>query len=127
MTRKDEIEKALNFFAPSWWGGDKGEAMSDKELTVSYEGFRKGASWADEHPQSPWISVRDDLPCNHEEIWPMTEKLIYTKKVLVALIDGTVRLLSMLYDEANDKWEWEIKNLSDEIVFWAPIPELPKK
>lgn len=27
---------------------------------------RKG--WSDNHPKSPWISVADDLPCNHKEL-----------------------------------------------------------
>ena len=77
--------------------------------------------------ETPWINVKDDLPCNHEELWVMTGGLIYTiytEKVLVILTDSTVRLLSMLYDEVNDKWKWEFK---DNIIFWMPIPELPKE
>ena len=30
--------------------------------------FESGAKWADENPKSPWISVEDDLPCDHEEL-----------------------------------------------------------
>ena len=35
--------------------------------------FEKGAKWTDTHPKSPWISVKDDLPCNHKELLLSTE------------------------------------------------------
>lgn len=96
-------------------------------FTLMCDSFKQGAKWADEHPQSPWISVKDDLPCNHEELWVMAGSLIHTKKVLVSLTDDTNRLLSMLYDEVNDEWDWESKIIKSKIIFWTPIPELPKE
>lgn len=75
--------------------------------------FLEGANFA---LNNQWISVDEDLPCNHEELWVMTGKLMYTKKVLVVLTDNTVKALSMLYDEANDEWKWE-SILRDKIKF----------
>ena len=59
MTRKEEIANAAD------------KAFSTKAFYVpTFEilGFTFGARWADEHPKSPWISVKDDLPCNHLEL-----------------------------------------------------------
>ena len=119
MTREKEIEnKAIEKSAEYRF-----EQLYSYNNDV-YSGFIQEAQWADKNPKSPWISVKDDLPCNHEELWLMTGSLIHTKKVLVVLIDGTIRLLSMLYDEVNNKWKWESK---DNIIFWTLIPELPKE
>ena len=123
MTREEEIRNAIDTIFPI----PPSEKGRKYEQALMATGFEAGVKWADHNPKSPWISVKDDLPCNHDELWVMTGRLIHTKKVLVALIDGTVRLLSMLYDEVNDKWEWESKILKDKIIFWTPIPEPPKE
>ena len=39
---------------------------NDKEFVE--KAFIEGAKWADNSPKSPWISIEDDLPCNHEEL-----------------------------------------------------------
>ena len=118
MTREEKISKA----AYSQYCNSESICFN-----LMCDSFKQGAKWADENPKSPWISVKDDLPCNHKELWMMTGGLIYTiytKKVLVVLTDNTIRVLSMLYDEVNDKWKWEFK---DNIIFWMLIPELPKE
>ena len=51
MTRKDEITIASCAY------GSGGSSID----------FEAGAKWADNNPKSPWISVEDDLPCNHRE------------------------------------------------------------
>lgn len=117
MTRKD-IEQ-LNVVEPYCFESNREEQWYDI-------GLKHGLEIADNNPKSSWISIGEDLPCNHEELWIMTGSLIHTKKVLIALIDDTIRLLSMLYDEVNNKWKWE-SNLKDKIIFWAPTPELPKE
>ena len=52
MTREDEISIASCAY------GSKGSSID----------FEAGAKWSDANPKSPWISVEDDLPCNHEEM-----------------------------------------------------------
>lgn len=85
--------------------------------------FEAGAKWADKHPKSPWISVDDDLPCNHEEL--ITTEGNYEKEtVYVITINryGIAEENYMIY--RNDRWEW-MHGVSN--VFWMPIPELPKE
>lgn len=95
------------------------------------DAFIKGAHWSDKNQFSPWIDVKKDLPCNHKELLSETPKLIHskevltTKNILVVLTYDAVTLVSMIYNEINNKWEWD-SIFKDEIVFWSPIPELPK-
>ena len=65
MARKDQILTAGALYVSTNWKTDI--------PSVLIECFEKGADWADEHPlpykeKSPWISVEDDLLCNHEEM-----------------------------------------------------------
>ena len=66
MTREEQISIASCAY------GSRGSSVD----------FTVGAKWADSNPKSPWISVEDDLPCNHKEL---CEDDSYTKKVLVTL------------------------------------------
>lgn len=52
MTREEQIAAA------SYVYGMRGSSID----------FAAGATWADANPKSPWISVEEDLPCNHEEL-----------------------------------------------------------
>ena len=51
MTRKQQIEQA-------WLHGEAENLTS----------FRMGAEWADAHPNSPWISVKEQLPKDNVEV-----------------------------------------------------------
>ena len=84
--------------------------------------FIQGAQWADKNPKSPWISVEDDLPCNHEELLK-TPKSYRTKSVFVRFDNNMHGLMYMT--KIPNKWEWfnKIKG----ITHWMPIPELPKE
>ena len=79
--------------------------------------FEAGAKWADAHPKSPWISVKDDLPCNHEELLNPDDKR--DTSYVVTIIHGYV-IMSRMY-KLNGKWYWE----NDEPTHWFPIPKLP--
>ena len=87
------------------------------------DSFKQGAKWADEHPKSPWISVNEDLPCNHEE-------LIF----LGGLIDGSETIDVFVRYESGDiwcdymictngKWRWS----DGEPDYWMIPPKLPKR
>ena len=82
--------------------------------------FIEGAKFALENQ---WISVEDNLPCNHEELICGTEVSEGTKttQVLALFIryDG-VWSDYMVY--INGKWRWD----GPEPDFWTPIPKLPK-
>lgn len=68
MTREEEINKVA-YIQEEW-------------VNMDAESFIDGAKWADAHPKTPWISVEDDLPCNHKELMENEYK---TKKVLVVM------------------------------------------
>lgn len=94
--------------------------------------FVDGARWADENPQSPWISVENDLPCNHEEF--IIKGTGITKEVLVLLEDKEInnlssKTMSMIFDDATWEWVWEINYwiYNCRVTHWMYIPEIPKE
>ena len=77
--------------------------------------FLEGAKFA---LSNQWISVEDDLPCNHQEL---LEAKYETKKVFVLKTGGFPDVDYML--KVNGKWTWASYKNSK---FWMPIPEPPK-
>ena len=78
--------------------------------------FIEGANFAIENQ---WISVDDDLPCNHDELFINDDKK--ETKTVLSIINGYI-MLSGMY-KPKRKWHWE----NDEPTHWMPIPELPKE
>ena len=76
--------------------------------------FLEGAKFALENQ---FISVEDDLPCNHKELLNPDDKR--NTSYVVAIIHGYV-IMSRMY-KLNGKWYWE----NDEPTHWFPIPKLP--
>ena len=111
MTREEEINNAFE------------KALPATESYTPFFGekvaFRLGANWADANPKSPWISVKDDLPCLHEKLISHCDKT-HTQYV-IAIIHGYI-ILSRMY-KLEGKWHWE----KDEPDYWFPIPKLPKE
>ena len=106
MTREKEIEK---------------EAYRQEDLVnMDAESFIEGAKWADVHPKSPWISVEDDLPCNHEELIDTTRHCTVSKDVIIRHKDGSVTFERMI---KNYKSQWIFLS---EVTHWMPLPNLPK-
>ena len=64
-----------------------------------------------------WISVEDDLPCNHEEMVHTN----YTDRVLVLSRYGYPEVAFTCIIE--DAWEW---NTLITVLYWMPIPKLTK-
>ena len=96
---------------------------TDREEQWFNIGLRYGLEVADSNPISPWISVKDDLPCNHEELIRGTEISEGTKtfKVFVTNIYGENWSDYMIYKKG--KWRWN----SYEPDYWMPAPKLPKE
>lgn len=104
---------------------DKQEYHNEKYTEYDIkQAFEKGADWADTHPKSPWISVKDKLPCNEKDL--IVEILngveLRTKKVGVLSIDGYIDI-SYMYSLPPHGWHW---NTNDTITHWFPLPERPK-
>lgn len=78
--------------------------------------FIEGAEFAIENQ---WISVEDDLPCNHDELFINDDKK--ETKTVLSIINGYIMLSRMF--KPKRKWRWD----SDEPTHWMPIPELPKE
>ena len=113
ITRKDV--DALNVLEPF-------EFETEREEQWFNVGLKYGLKVADTEPKSVWIDVKEDLPYNHEHLYEMTGQLLYTKKVLVMLSDGQVKIDYMLYNDKIDQWKWGGRN--SEVLFWTIIPEL---
>lgn len=109
MTR-EEIEQ-LNEVEPYCFETDREERWFNVGLQYGLEG-------ADDNPKSPWISVDDDLPCNHEEFTHSN----YTDRVLISARNGFVEVAFMSKIENVWVWETPIK-----VSHWMPIPKLPKE
>lgn len=97
---------------------------TDREEQWFNIGLQYGLEAADANPKSLWISVEDDLPCNHSDL-VLTYKGIRfsTKRVLVMTDIHTLFLCEMKKDDACG-WIWNIST-KDKITHWAPIPEPP--
>ena len=78
--------------------------------------FLEGAEFA---LNNQWISVEDDLPCNHKEL---LDAECQTKKVFILKRGGFADIDYML--KIDGKWIWfEYKSPE----FWMPIPSVPKE
>ena len=123
MLREEELKKQASIYTDDAdnyleYSDDRGWTdKNDKEFVE--KAFIEGANWADKNPKSPWISVEEDLPCNHDELFINDDKK-ETKTVLV-IINGYI-MMSRMY-KPKRKWRWN----SDEPTHWMPIPEPPKK
>ena len=90
--------------------------------------FLEGAKFALENQ---WISVDEDLPCNHDEL---IENENYTKKVLVVLAwndDPSKKHIEICdmcnkIGSFNTNWYWQ-NTVYYHVVCWKPLPELPKE
>ena len=112
MTREEEIKQAAeNNLDVSAYTPQDGKMLK--------ETFYIGAEWADKNPQSPWISVKDDLPCEHEELISSEDKR--NTFYVIALVHSFVVLSRM--EKFEGKWHWT----TDEPSHWFIIPELPKE
>ena len=121
MTREEEIRTAVDAIVPIL-PSNNGRTY---EQALIASGVEAGIKWADENPKSLWISVKDDLPCNHEELISL-ENPDFTISVLGRWSDEDlilpIRMTKYLMEEW--KWEWELDISMD---YWMPIPELPKQ
>ena len=91
---------------------------SDREEQWYNIGLKHGLEIADNNPKSPWISVKEDLPCNHPELM---DGYIHTVRVFVSAHED-VLITRMIY--RSRKWEWF---WNGEITHWMPIPILPEE
>ena len=116
MTRSEEIRNKIDEMFP--YNQAKGRSY---EQSWGASGFEAGAQWSDAHPKSPWISVEDDLPCNHREYVDLKYNS-YTCQMLVRCKNGiySVERMVMIFG----RWKWAESN---DITHWMPIPKLEEE
>ena len=121
MTRKEQIEQgsAINACYVGVFGV-VGRITEDK-LRTYQNGFIRGAEWSDENPKNLWISVDNDLPCNHREYVDLKYNS-YTCQMLVRCKNGiySVERMVMIFG----RWRWAESN---DITHWMPIPKLEEE
>ena len=112
-----------------------GLIMTREELLEEFAGlyktkrlgncFRAGVIFADQNPKSPWISVKDDLPCNHSDLVLTYNDIPFsTKRVMVVTDIHTLFLCEMKKDDDRG-WIWNYTT-KDKITHWFTIPEPSK-
>ena len=122
MTREEQIKKQVDIYTDdasnyTEWSDDGGWSNSN-DIDLIEKAFIEGAKWADNNPKFPWISVEDDLPCNHEELTHSN----YTDRVIV-LARNEFPEVKFMYKVEEGVWKWiTLKNVS----YWMPIPKLPE-
>lgn len=115
MTREEELQKAAESFCSN----------TNPLLLVGDYSFIQGAKWADANPKSPWISVDNDLPCNHEELI----HFVFTNNVLV-IDDKQNTSIAFMKKYKDNEWIWDGTNnflFLHFITHWMPIPKLSKE
>ena len=114
MTREKEIDVAATHYDNGYY--------EDSKLSA-YCCFRDGAKWADNNPKSPWISVEDDLPCNHDElIETFCGKVQETVYVIVYYEEDGY---DIDYMENNPILGWIWNKCKP--LYWMSIPQIPNK
>ena len=111
MTRQEEIHSVSNQLSELY--------KCSKTFKM---GFEAGAQWADEHPKSSWISVKDDLPCNNLD----NIHFGFTNRVLAT--DGETIFVAYMKKDKDNKWIWcseDNVDISHIITHWMPFPKLP--
>ena len=115
MTRQEEIRNAIDKIIPIS-PSRKGRTY---EQSLMATGFESGVKGADANPKSPWISVNDDLPCNHEEM--VVSSGIEEKDTLIVLVRFAVGFVDFAYMYySNNEWRW---NMYFKVSHWMLVPE----
>ena len=82
--------------------------------------FLEGAKFA---LKNQWISVEDDLPCNHEELIDIDTRSIHQKTLFVIVWNGKFIDIDFMFYKKG-KWEWVCNNSN---THWFPMPKPPKE
>ena len=88
-----------------------------------YVGLKYGLEAADNNPKLPWISVKNDLPCNHKELIDPMLIGACEETVLVVVWNGSSEALDYM-THIDNEWKW-YHNESN--TYWCPLPELQNK
>ena len=91
-------------------------SICEHEGKYIIDAFKEGARLALENQ---WISVKDDLPCNHKELLKDDD---YTKEIIIYTVNGYIIISNMYKSDEN----WHFNSLYS-VKYWMLIPKLPKE
>lgn len=96
---------------------------SDREEQWFKIGLQYGLDAADAEPLLRWISVDEDLPCNHEGLISSNPVGYRQETTFVLVFDITGSIVKSMMVNDSGKWEW----VRWPALYWMPIPKLPKE
>ena len=120
MSREKEKIDASKRFASSLYESDM-KSLNREDLAFT---FQMGVKWADAHPVSPWVSVKESLPKEDPE-----RNDYMSVEVLTITDKGHIKLDT--YDYSNQRWFIHSEFFFDEddslgeVTHWMYIPKLP--
>lgn len=117
MTRGEEIRNAIDKIIPILLS-EKGR---NYEQALMATGFEAGVQWADDNPKSPWISVKDDLPCNPKYL----KQPDYSSWVLALTENGEVIPAQMIVMHGKWIWHSRFSGKHEDIIYWMFRPKYP--
>lgn len=125
MIREEEKRKAARRYATHDVDTDEtdfyGNYVKKEDFVLpEYNAFIEGCKWSDANPKSPWISAKDDLPCNHKELIHGDAENAWTVSCIVN--NGTWTITDRMF-LIEGKWDWGIAN----VKYWFVVPELLKE
>ena len=106
MTRDKEIDNAKNAFYK--------RILEDGYYYDPRDCFEEGADWADANPKSSWISVKDSLPKQDEEVIVLRYKFNCYNISFAHIVDKTV---------CKDYNGWNVPD----VVYWFPMLKYQKQ
>ena len=100
-----------------------------EKMRKKVEGFGKLASVFLEGAkfvlENQWISVDDDLPCNHSDLVLTYNNIPFSTKRVMVMTDIHTLFLCEMKKDNNLGWIWNYST-KDKITHWFPIPKLPE-
>ena len=100
-----------------------------EKMRKKVEGFGKLASVFLEGAkfvlENQWISVKDDLPCNHSDLVLTYNNIPFSTKRVMVMTDIHTLFLCEMKKDNNLGWIWNYST-KDKITHWFPIPKLPE-
>lgn len=117
MIREKYLQECANSYLAKTY--ESLDSCDIEFINCIIDAFEAGAKWADANPKSPWISVEDDLPCNHEEM--VVSSGIEEKDTLIVLVRFAVGFVDFAYMYySNNEWRW---NTYFKVSHWMLVPE----
>lgn len=113
MTRGEEIRKAIDTIFPI----PASATGRVHEPALMATGFEAGAQWADDNPKNTWISVKDSLPKQDEEVIVLCDELNTAPLYKISFAHIVNKTICQDYNG------WNIPN----VVYWFPMLKLPKE